>query len=112
MGASSMNQNLNGATVVNAGGMIAEVLIQSGFNGALQMSDVTTWVNTFELDFTVVMATDGETQNALIDREWTYIVDTSTMEIVWRRQGVQFDAGESGSAAYAGMQQMLTLLGN
>jgi len=112
LGAASVDQNLNGAVVVAAGGIIVEVLIQSGYSGgALDMFDITTWVNTYDLDITTMMAVDAQTEAALIDREWSFIIDTSTMQIVWRQQGSQVDGGESSSGAYSGMTQMMLLLG-
>ena len=68
-----------------------------------------------DLNCIVLHDKDGMSNDALEDqganREWAYIVDTRTMEIVWRAFGSLGQQAEADSSAVQGLVQMCTLLG-
>lgn len=101
-----------GPAVVNAGGVVIEVLETTGFTTQATKSDLTNWVNKYSLPITSVKDPDGTgtpTLNALGQREQAYIIDLTTMKII------QIIAGDiSGVGATSGgkaMTAMHTLLG-
>jgi hypothetical protein len=89
-----------GKTAVEAGGVVVEIL-HSG--------DVDAWVKAYDLHVTVVKPKDAETLNELVSREWTYVIDLSTMKIVWKGFG-SYD-GSKPSSVEEGLSQLMTLLG-
>ncbi|MEM1031667.1 MAG: hypothetical protein AAF928_00240 [Myxococcota bacterium] len=71
-----------------SGGIVMQVLVDNTQN---PMSLVDTWVGTFEINASVMHDRDGEVRNQLSpngqNREWAYLIDLSTMEILWRAFG-------------------------
>ena len=68
-----------GAAVVQAGGLITEVL----YSG-----DLVAWIKSENLKVSVVKPKPGDpTLTELVSREWSYIVDLKTMKIVWKGFG-------------------------
>lgn len=79
--------------------MVVEVL----FSG-----DLDAWILSEDLHVTVVRPKDGQTLQELVNREWTYVVDLTTMKIVWKGFG-SFD-GSQPSSVDAGLTELETLL--
>jgi hypothetical protein len=101
-----------GASVVNAGGVVIEVLETTGFTSQASKTDLTSWVNKYQLPITSVKDQDGSgtpTLTALGQREQAYIIDLTTMKIIQIIPGDITGAGAtSGGKA---MTAMHTLLG-
>ncbi len=70
--------------VFAVGGTVVEILLSG---------DLAPWVETFNLHVTTVRPLDDSTVDALGGREWTYVIDLSTMTIVW----MQFGSYKDGS---------------
>src|ERR1019366_167934 len=74
-----------GAAVVNAGGVMIEILETTGFVTQASMTGLTAWVNKYSLPVTTVKDPDGSgtpTLTALGPREQAYIIDLTTMKIL------------------------------
>lgn len=63
-----------GQAAIEAGGLVVEVLYDH---------DPLPWIQAEDLHVTVVTVKDGQTLQELQSREWSYIVDLTTMKIVW-----------------------------
>lgn len=75
-------------------------------------ANLDTWVNSGNLPVTTVRDPDRDpkqTINALVRREYAYVIDLQTMKIVQIRIGSVTGSGDS--AVYTAIQDMLTLLG-
>jgi hypothetical protein len=74
--------------VQNNGGIVIELMVDNT-NDAMGLVDG--WTATYELNCSVVHDKDNESNFQLQDqganREWAFVIDTSTMEIVWRGFG-------------------------
>ncbi len=83
---------------MDAGGAVVEILL----SGELE-----TWVQQFGLNVTVVRPKDGTSKEVLGGRQWTYVIDLTTGETVWRQFG-----GYSGddSSVGTGIAEMKRLL--
>ncbi len=95
-----------GKQILDKNGIIIEVLSELGSRANLD-----SWITTYKLTVTSVRDPDSmpmQSQNALIQREYNYIVDLKTMKIVDRVSGST--AGIGTSSAQTGMNKMLTLL--
>jgi hypothetical protein len=70
------------------GGIFIELMVDSSGD---PMSLVDSWVSGYSLNCSVMHDKDGNSREALRegsqDREWAFIVDLSTMKIVWRGFG-------------------------
>lgn len=99
-----------GKQVVDRGGVIVEVLATKlGANAS--KADLNAWIAARSIPVTCVRDPDAlvqQTMKALIRREYTYIVDLATMQIVQRLIGSTDGSGIS--SAQKGMEAMLTLL--
>jgi hypothetical protein len=101
-----------GNQVVSAGGVIVEIL-GANAGGAASKADLDAWVNTYSLPVTSVRDPDSmpmQSMNALIRREYCYIIDLSTMKIVNVDIGSIFGIG--ASSASTSMTKMMQLLGS
>jgi len=95
-----------GKQILDKNGIIIEVLSELGTRANLD-----SWITTYKLTVTTVRdpdATPTQSQDALIQREYNYIVDLKTMKIVDRMNGSV--AGVGAPATTAGMNKMLQLL--
>ena len=96
----------NGKKVLDKGGIIIEILAELG-----SRQNLDAWINTYMLTVTTVRDPDAmssQSIDALILREYNYIVDLKTMKIVDRMNGSV--AGVGAPATTAGMNKMLQLL--
>ncbi len=96
--------------VVHAGGAIVEILA-----GDIR-SELDAWVNNFGLFTTTVRDPDSNTSqtlNALVRREYSYVVDLSTMKILAVYIGTTDGSKPNGvsSSLHEAMDQVLGLLG-
>jgi hypothetical protein len=106
-----------GAAVVQAGGVLIEVLESSGFVNTASKANLDAWVNKYSLMVTTVKDPDGPNGSLPASpslaffgrRDQAYIVDLTTMKII------QFIPGDIGAgtdnSAGVGMAAMHTLLG-
>ncbi len=95
-----------GKAVLDKGGIIIEVMA----HGETRMQ-MDTWITTYKLPVTTVRdpdSTPNQSLDALVQREYNYIVDLKTMKIVSVMSGST--AGVGDPATTAGMMQMLQLL--
>jgi hypothetical protein len=70
--------------VTAAGGIAIEVVEQGARGGSpATRDDVENWIATFDLGLTTVHPADGTTLEQLEGRDHTYVVDLSSMEIVF-----------------------------
>lgn len=83
--------NATGTTteiVQQNGGIFIELMVDNTNN---PMTLVDAWVSSYDLNGSVMHDKDGMARSSLqsmgADREWAFIVDLSTMEIVWRGFG-------------------------
>ena len=104
----------DGAAVVQAGGVVIEVLETTGFITQASQTGLQQWIGSYKLPVTSVKDPDGTgtaTLNALGGREQAYIVDLTTMKILDVIQGNHNGGGAATSyAANLGMTEMHTLL--
>lgn len=108
------------AAVVQAGGVVIEVLMTSGFTTQAAKADLQYWVTNHSLHNTTVKDPDAANtmcsagacpSNDLFGRrDQAYIVDLTTMKIAYFEPGSIVNAGTANSAAQ-GLAQMHTLLG-
>jgi hypothetical protein len=103
-----------GASVVQAGGAVIEVLETSGFVTIADMTDLDSWINKYSLQVTTVKDPDGSSGTPTLTqfghRDQAYIVDTTTMKIIQVFTGSEVADGNMNSAPEA-MAAMHTLLG-
>jgi hypothetical protein len=98
--------------VVQAGGVVIEVLETTGFVAQPAKADLDAWVNKYSLVNTTVKDPDGTgtpTLNTLGPREHAYIIDLTTMKIVDIITGD--DTGIGNTSGGLAMTEMHTLLG-
>ncbi len=104
-----------GKQVVDAGGVIIEILATNTSTGTVQpasKADLDAWVTAYKLPVTSVRDPDNlpkQTINALVQREYCYVVDLKTMKIVNLYMGSIIGVGTS--AAQTAMNTVLSLLG-
>jgi hypothetical protein len=98
--------------VVDAGGVVVEVLQTSGF-AEPTVDQLDAWINTYDLGVTSVIDRDPdaetETFTALGDREQVFIVDLSTMAVVYQFDGNNF--GTPPASTVAAIDEILRRLG-
>jgi len=100
-----------GKQVVDAGGVVVEVLEQDASTPMKAQLDA--WVNNYGLVITSVKdpdANEGETKSMLADREHAFIVDLSNMKILQVYTGSKLGIG--APSVTDAMNMMLVLLGN
>jgi hypothetical protein len=100
-----------GKQVVDAGGLVVEVLGSTGFFNPATASDLDAWVATYDLNVTSVIDAPGlgmQTINALGVRETAIIIDLSTMRVIWKMNGDL--GGIQPSTINAAVTEMLRLL--
>lgn len=94
--------------VLDAGGIVIEILFTEVPDGG--RGELSAWVETFDLMVTTIVPLDGNTLvESAADREHAFIVDLSTMEIVWTAFGSYTTT--TNSSAKQGVAEMLRLLG-
>jgi hypothetical protein len=101
-----------GKSVLDAGGIIVEILAGGNTGGQPTLAELNAWITTYGLTVTTVKDPDSMPQaslTALQVREYTYVVDLSNMKILNFFPGTQSGIGTTG--AMSGMQTMLQLLG-
>jgi len=100
-----------GKSVVDAGGVVIEVLETTGFVAQATMADLEAWINKYSLPVTTVKDPDGTgtpTLMALGQREQAYIIDLTTMTIIQIIEGDTSGIGAtSGGKALAAMHTLL-----
>jgi len=79
------------------GGTVVEILLSG---------DLDTWAEAFALPVSTVRPLDGETKELLGGREWNYIVDTTTLTIVWMEFG---SYSNGGSTVDRGIDELVAL---
>lgn len=88
MGTAGNATGITSEIVQQAGGIVIELMVD---NTSSAMTLIDNWVATYQLNCSVMHDKDGQSRPALAsgngDREWAFIVDLSTMEIVWRAFG-------------------------
>jgi len=103
-----------GSSVVQAGGVVIEVLETAGFVAIASMTDLQSWVNKYSLMVTTVKDPDSSTGTPTLTqfghRDQAYIVDMTTMKIIQVLTGSEVAAGDMNSAPEA-MAAMHVLLG-
>lgn len=104
-----------GKQVVDAGGVIVEILASDSSTGTVNpptKADLDAWITTYMLPVTTVMDPANlplQSLHTLGRREYCFIVDLKTMKILNLYMGSIFGVGTSSAAT--GMQTMLQLLG-
>jgi hypothetical protein len=72
-----------GARIAEAGGIAIELVEQGASGGEpATQADLDAWIDTFDLEIATVHPSDGALEQ-LEGREHTYVIDLSTMEIVF-----------------------------
>jgi hypothetical protein len=103
-----------GAAVVQAGGVVIEVLMTSGFSAIAPKSDLDSWVQNHMLNVTSVKDPDGSMGTPTYDqmglRDQAYIIDLSTMSVIQCVTGSIFSNPGNNSGGL-GLTAMHTLLG-
>jgi len=102
---------LLGKSVVDAGGVIIEILETRSF-GPVTKADLDTWIKTYKIPNTTVMDPPGtgtKTYTTWGQREQTWIVDCKTMKILKHISGSV--AGIGDSSVKQGIAFMMPLLG-
>jgi hypothetical protein len=111
---SAMDFQASGKAVVDAGGVLIEVLETTGFTAKASMSDLNAWVNKYSLVITTVKDPDTATGTPSLDyfgrRDQAYIIDLTTMKIL---QYINGNIGPTSgmNSGPLGMTAMHTLLG-
>jgi hypothetical protein len=104
-----------GASVVQAGGVVIEVLETTGFVAQATQTSLQQWIGKYQLMVTTVKDPDGTgtaTLDALGPREHAYIVDLTTMKIIDFIMGDYGGGGPAtGYSASQAMAEMHMLLG-
>ena len=93
--------------MVDRGGAVVEVLMTPDPTLSRQ-AGLNAWVTTYGLNVTTVLPKDTSTQTLLGVRETAYIINLSTMKIVWKYNGNL--AGIGDSSGKVGVAQILTYL--
>jgi hypothetical protein len=100
---------------MQAGGLVIELMVDVTGD---PMALLNAWITSDgrDLNCIVVHDKDGMSNDALeepvgVNREWAFIVDTTTMEIVWRAFGSLSTQPESDSSAVQGLVEMCNRLG-
>jgi hypothetical protein len=100
-----------GKSVVDAGGVVIEVLETTGFTAQATKADLMAWIDKYSLPVTTVKDPDGTgtaTFNLLGRREQAYILDLSTMTILQIIEGDITGLGAtSGGKALTAMHTLL-----
>jgi hypothetical protein len=102
----------DGKAVIDAGGIVIEVLITTGFTSAPKKTDLDAWINKYAIPVTTVKDPDGAgtpTMTALGGREQAFIIDLKTMKILQVIQGSL--SGATDTSGKKGMVAMHQLLG-
>lgn len=75
--------------MIAAGGAVLELLLDGPrSNTAPTDQELAAWIQAYSLTVTSVRRVDARTREVFADREYAYIVDLSTMQVVWREQGL------------------------
>jgi hypothetical protein len=96
--------------VQQAGGRVIEVLFSGQMPGSQPLPELSAWITSYDLKVTALAPNAGNTLVASAsDREHAYIVDLSTMKIVWTVFGSY--GPTTNSSAKQGLAKMKELLG-
>jgi hypothetical protein len=91
-----------GKLVVDAGGVVVEILQTSAFAEPTE-EQLDNWINTYDIGVTSVIDRDPdaetETFTALGDREQVFILDVSTMTVVYQFDGNNFGTPPASTVA-------------
>jgi hypothetical protein len=98
--------------VQQAGGIVIELLVDVT-SDPIPLVDAWVTSDGRDLNCSVVHDKDGVSNDALKDmanREWAFVIDTSTMKIVWRAFGSTGNQAEEDSSAVQGLVEMCNRL--
>jgi hypothetical protein len=113
--ASAAQLETGGASVVQAGGVVIELLETTGFVSQATQTSLQQWIGKYNLMVTAVKDPDGTGTPSLTTlgpREHAYIVDLTTMKIIQFITGDPTGLGPAtGYSAPQAMVAMHTLLG-
>lgn len=108
----------NGVTtqeVQEAGGIVIELMVDANPADATVLVDAWITSDGRDLNCSVVHDKDGMSNGALDgpqgNREYGYVIDLSTMEILWRGFGSLGSQPEASSSAVQGLVEMCSRLG-
>jgi hypothetical protein len=105
----------DGASVVQAGGVVIEVLETTAFTAQATQMSLQQWIGKYQLMVTTVKDPDGTgtpTLDTLGPREHAYIIDLTTMMIIQFYMGDYSGGGAAtGYSASQAMAEMHVLLG-
>lgn len=90
--------------IVDAGGTVLEILIDGqtvGLDPTQEELDI--WVLNNDLRMTTMVPGDETVRRVFPDRDFVYIIDLETMEVVWQEQGPSLDP----TTTQIGAQQLL-----
>jgi hypothetical protein len=90
--------------LLDAGGAVLEILIDGstlGLDPTQEELDV--WVRNNDLRMTTVIPGDESVRRVFPDRDYVYIIDLRTMEVVWQEEG----PGRNQATTEIGAQEML-----
>jgi hypothetical protein len=100
-----------GASVDQAGGVLIEVLMTSGFVSPPTMANLDSWIQKYNLFVTTMADLDPSlpTNNTLGRQDQAYIIDLTTMKVLQYIDGSTTAAGSgnSGAEGIAAMHQLL-----
>lgn len=66
-----------------------EIVLDGNQFGTLPTeTELTAWVEAYALTVTTVARVDDRARNVFADREYAYIIDLWTMQVVWREQAL------------------------
>jgi hypothetical protein len=88
-----------GPNAVAAGGAVVEALIEDQLDA---------WITTYDLKITVVRPKSPTFLTDLDGREYGYVIDLSTMKIVWKGFGSY--SSTTNSSAKQGLAELIKLL--
>ena len=77
-----------GEEVIEAGGAVVEVLLDAGIGEPPTEEELTAWIEAYSLTVTTVGRVDARTREVFSDREYAYIIDLETMQVVWQTQAL------------------------
>ena len=94
--------------MVDRGGAVVEILMTPDPLAGSRTAGLNAWVTTYGLNLTTVLPIGMTTQTQLGVRETAFVVNLSTMKIVWKYNGNL--AGVGDSSGKVGVTQILTYL--
>jgi hypothetical protein len=101
-----------GPSLVDAGGLVVEVLGSRAFSSPAERADLDAWVASYDFETTALMDADGHalaTLNAVGVRDTALVVQLPELRILWRFTGDL--SGVTPTSAEAGLDEMHRRLG-